>query len=82
MHDCRISKSGACCNQSAKPLCHILFGNSEVLSCGRETEHLILIKSNSEIKVIPLRVLYDHRCLSKIIQNIRDLLRSFFRTIR
>ena len=78
MHDCRISKSGARCNQSAESLGHILFGNSEVLSCGRETEHLILIESNSEIKVIPLSVLYDHRCLGQIVQDIRDFSKQCF----
>ena len=61
-----------------RPNDDILFGDGEVLPGGRETEHLILIESNSEIKVIPLRVLYDHRCLSQIIQNIRDFSKQCF----
>lgn len=73
-----VTKPSARCNQPAESLGHILFGDGEVLPGGRETEHLILIKSNSEIKVIPLRVLYDHRCLSQIIQNIRDFSKQCF----
>ena len=78
MHDCRIPKSGACCNQSAESFGHILFCNSEVLPGGRETEHLILIESNSEIKVIPLDVLDDYRGFCQIVQNIWDLSKQCF----
>ena len=78
MHYGRIPNPGACCNQPAEPLGHILFRNRDVFSCGRETEHLILIEGYGKVKIVPLGILDDYGCLGEIVQDIRDFCQKGF----
>ena len=68
-------KSFAC---SSLPKLDILFRNCDVFSRGRETEYLIFIEGNSKIKIVPLGILDDYRCLGEIVQDIQDFCQKGF----